>query len=39
LRAIVDFHNGDSPDLPFSVIFNAEPVRIVLAADAELISK
>lgn len=37
LRAIVDFHNGDAPDLPFSVIFNAEPVRIILAANAEIV--
>ena len=29
LRAIVDFHAGNAPDLPFGVIFNALPVRIV----------
>lgn len=31
LRAIVDFHNGDAPDLPFGVIYNATPVCIRLA--------
>lgn len=31
LRAFVDFDYGNSPDLPFAVIWNGQPVKIVLA--------
>ena len=35
LRAIVDFHNGNAPEISFGAIFNALPVRIVLDNQSE----
>jgi hypothetical protein len=35
LRAYVDFERNGGPDLPFSVVWNGSPVRIVLADDKQ----
>ena len=35
LRATVDFQYGNSPDLPFAMIWNGSPVRIVLAIEKQ----